>query len=194
MKTITIEKTIYNFDELSDSAKTTAINEHISDCGYASSYDWENVLNEFCKMFGIAVNNWEISTYYGYRYNIDTYNTGYIADCGGNRLAKYLVNNDSYYYRFDNKYHDIKFIAENCGLSGFCGDYDALRPVVDARDYKVKFDSFDDLMTECVEAIFSGWLRDMEYEETEEYFSEVAEINGYQFDEFGGLVSETVPF
>lgn len=187
MYTITIEKTVYNFDELTDSAKQAAICNYLANNEYVANDDWRGVLDAFCDMFGITVKNWYIGTYGGYGYDIETYSAGNISECGGNRLARYLANNDSYYYRFDNKYHDIKFIAENCGLTGFCGDYNALRPVVDARDYKVKFNSFDDLMSECVEAIFSGWLRDMEYEETEEYFSELANINGWTFDEFGNI-------
>lgn len=182
MRTITIEKNIYNFSELNEIAKLNAMSKYNNPV--SCNEEWEATLNAFCYMFDIKMRDWSVGDY-DYYFDVKSYGS---INCGGYRLSKYLNNNDNYKYKYDNKYHTIDFMADNCGLTGFCGDYTVLLPIVETKNYKRKYDTHEDMFNDCLKSLFSEWRDDRCYQASEEYFAELADINEWEFDENGNII------
>lgn len=188
MRTITITKDVYTVDELSSHAFANAYSNYLSRIDYTWSSDWKNTLDAFCSRFCVKLTDYEISTYYKYSFSFETYTGSNVAQCHGIRLNKFLNNNDRYWYSYGKKFVGIEFLAEQCGLTGYCGDYQVLKPIVEAKQYKRIFNSYEELIEACIDNLFKGWLEDMEYEESEECFKEMCEANDWEFDEDGDAV------
>ena len=120
------------------------------------------------------------------------------------RLARYIWNNyaehiqkGKYYstpgkyidgkYFYKHRYSKATFEMDNCPLTGFCADYDILQPVVDCLEYKRFYIDVDDLLKDCLTAFFNTWDAEIEYQNSFEYFAEMAEINDYDFLENGDI-------
>ena len=187
MRIATYTKALYTFDELSEEAKQHAIEKEIENCGYAYNDDYRNTLNAFCDLFGVKIGIWEIGTYGGYSFSVSDYGRGNIAECENYRLSKYLTNNNLYLYKWDKKYHDLKFFTEHCGLTGYCADYIILLPMLECQQYKRIFSSYEEMIDCCLDEFFCAWLEDMKYQETPEYFAELAAANDWEFDEGGNI-------
>ena len=201
MRTETIK--IYKFSELSDAAQRRAWEtgpDFSGDC----SDEFRATLEAFEKIFDIGV----------YRWNVDDYSHDFAYVTAGGateapegdplRLARYIWNNYADYISrgryystpgrwIDGKYHykfrhsNATFEIDNCPLTGVCYDMDILQPVLDCLHYKRFFESYNDLMDECLSAFFGAWSADIEYHASLEYFAEMCEINGYEFTEMGEM-------
>lgn len=186
-----IETTIYSFSELSDSAKQRAMDEFYS-AGWEPAWSYENLssLKEFYKLFGNLISpglrNWSDTRFDG---NSD------VLELSGIRAMKYLWNNyhddlfkGKFYYRNGkSRYSKVQRDNTSCVLTGFCMDDDILQPIYDFLK-KPDRRTIEDLLQECVESWRIASERDEEYQQSEEYFTEEADANGWEFTEGGEMV------
>jgi hypothetical protein len=160
---------LFSFSELSDEAKEKAI-EHWRDIerDFAWAGEWQDSLDEFCKVFPIEWAEWDI--YHGISYKMICDDE--ISELSDVRLSIYLQNYD---------------IGDDCPFTGFCGDEDILEPM---RDFLKKPDDrdFESLLYECLQSWLSGMRKDYEYQLSDEYISETLEINEYDFNENGEMI------
>lgn len=192
MKEVKIK--LYRFDELEEKIQDIIIAERQYHNDFAEVYysDWEGTLEEFEKLMGIKVKNWEVSGCgYNYRveYGISAYPDGYYHDVDGEEITgkylwRYIMNNvwdDMFprkkFYLFDagydrekqrwNKQRTSKVIRrmwDDCHLTGMCYDYDILQPIAEymSKPYKEDY-TLDDLVHECLDSFFSSWQKEIEW-------------------------------
>lgn len=201
MRTYTL-KTFY-FSELSQKAQQRAY-ENDRDSVNADFYndDFRTTLEAFEEIFNISVYRWEVSSNH---YNFDFHQKdGDHADEINNplRLATFVWNNfaarikkGKYYStnvrlengRYINKhrYSKIFFEMDNCPLTGCFCDSDILTPVIDCLTYSKFYDTFDDLMTDCLNRFFKTWSDCLEYSESFDFYEGEAEANDWEYFEDG---------
>ena len=197
MPTYTIKT--YYFNELSREAQERAFARDLNaipDDIYNDEF--RATLAAFEKIFDISVYRWDVSSN---SYLFDFQQTG-----NGNadeirdplRLAAYVWNNyakyikKGKYYSTPIKYIDGKptykyrhsrvlFEMDNCPLTGVCFDNDILAPVLDCLEYKRFFDTYDDLMTDCLNRFFETWRDALSYSESFEFYEEEALANEWEY-------------
>ena len=201
MKTYTIKT--YLFDELSEEAKRNAYerDRHNIDGEYYNS-DFRATLEEFEKAFNIIVKNYSVESY---RYTFDfresePTNADEITD--PLRLATFIWNNyadriqkGQFYstvgryengrYTFKNRRSKITKTWDECPLTGCCFDMDILAPVIDCLTYKTQYETFDDLITDCLNRFFETWRSCLEYSESFDFYEGEAEANEWEYYEDG---------
>ena len=158
MKTITT----YSFSELSDQAKETAISDYRSK---GSEYHWQDEnrhsLSAFCALFGVKVTDWSIGTY-------------------GHSYIK--TDADNGHFRSWNK---AKVAAIPDFLTGYCLDCDFIEA------FKKEFERTGNALgafNDAIDAGLSAWVKDMEWQESDEYIIDCIEANEYQFLENGRMI------
>lgn len=210
MKTIEIK--VYSFNELSEDAQQTAIQNYLNE-GYEPAWDRENLESflKFCKIFNLKLKNYSLSSYMCDA-DICSENSEEINNLNGIRLLKYIWNNfknDIYKGKFYNVkvnkpvnhkrvisktykngntfngYYSAIQLNYCCPLTGYCMDDSILKPIFDFMQKPCKYTTFLDLMEECKENWLSAVKSDYEYQESKEYISDFFEANEYQFLENG---------
>lgn len=119
----------------------------------------------------------------------------------GVRLLKYLVNNywndlylpKTYWSRnYKKKRKSRVFVSDDCVLTGYCIDYEILKPIYDflkAPDETTLYE----LMDKCLDGFFKACRDDMEYQFSEETFAESCEANDYEFLSDGTMFNLLYP-
>ena len=194
---------IYKFSELSDAAQRRAW-ETGPDFSGDHSDELRETLEAFEKIFDISVYRWNVNDY-SHDFAYVTVGRATEAPEGDPlRLTRYIWNNyadyisrgryystpgrwinGKYHYKF--RHSNATFEMDNCPLTGVCYDMDILQPVLDCLHYKRFFESYNELMEECLSAFFRVWSAEIEYHASLEYFAEMCEINGYEFTETGEM-------
>jgi len=187
----------YSINELSEEAKGHAYNKWLEYAEYFHHMEARGTLNQFCQIFDVVLENWSVDTCnYSYRCSINNYD---IEGISGIRLTTYIWNNYAKYitkgkYYSNNKVVDGKYISksryskilvsfDSCLLSGWCFDYDILKPVIECLEYKRIFNSFEGLVKSCLDNFFKAYSSDMEYNTSMECFFEHA--GGNEYDIYG---------
>lgn len=196
---------IYQFDELSESAKEKAINNHREFIANDRNWNNENVdtLNAFEKIFPIKIKSWE----YGYKNYVSwTFCLEEdIENLTGWRLVRYLWSNyktnifkGKYYstqgtYNENGKYcyksrHSRINLDNCCVLTGYYMDDIILK---DIYEYMKKPDEriFYDLLNDCLYNWVYACRDEYEYQMSDEAIIESIKANEYEFDENGNLES-----
>lgn len=191
---------LYKFDELSEESQQVAIdNWRNSNYEVAWQSEWEDSLNKFCDIFPIKWDSWDIYQRINYRIQCDDE----IRELSGIRLLKYIINNywddifKGKYYSTDGqwingKYHYKKRYSKcqfefDCPLTGFCGDYDILQPILDFLKNPQDNITFEDLLSDCLASWRIAVKNDYESQQSDEYIKECLEINEYEFTEDGEI-------
>ena len=158
MKTITT----YSFSELSESAKSRALDDYRSK-GF--EYHWQDEnrdsLNAFCALCGVKVTDWSIGTW-------------------GHSYIK--TDADNGHFRGWNK-AKVNAIPEF--LTGYCLDCAFI------ETFKRQFERTGNVLSafnDAINAGLSAWNKDMEWQESDEYIIEHIEANEYQFLENGRMI------
>lgn len=157
MKTVTIN--VYNVNELNESAKERAHYDYLSN-GFEHHWIDESIesVKTFCELFNVNITRYELTTY-GYSY-IDTD----------------VVNNNFRGFKLSD------CLQDEYSLTGYCLDYGLLKTFNDT--FKQTGDAkqaFNAAIKQAVKDIVS----DMKYQESLEYFCEMAEANNWQYLENG---------
>jgi hypothetical protein len=74
-----------------------------------------------------------------------------------------------------------------CVLTGVCYDDDMLNPIYEFLQQPKENICFEELLTECFEAIRKTIENEIEYQESDEAISETIEANEYEFTEEGNI-------
>lgn len=197
MKTYTIKT--YYFNELSEEAKRSAYErDRSSISGDIWNDEFCATLEAFENTFDISVHKWEVySSYYTFDFRM-SYSRGVAEIDNPLRLAAYVWNNyakyikKGKYYSTPIKYTDgkptykhrhsrVMFEMDNCPLTGVFCDNDILQPIIDCLEYKRFFNTYDDLMTDCLNHFFKTWRDALEYSESEEFYEEEALANEWEY-------------
>lgn len=199
----TIEVNIYEFSELSDKAKSNAKYNHDIHYGYDGS-DNEDTCTVFEKHFPVHVKTFEYGGCHPY-VKWEFTESEEIASLKGFRLATYLWNNyktslyHGKYYgktrrdsqgKFVHKKRYSKIILDNyCVLTGYYMDDEMMEPIYKFMGTPDPNTTFADLMDECMQAWIWACSRAWDEENSEEYFADLCDANGYMFYEDGRIVS-----
>lgn len=187
MKTITKTINVYEFSELSDKAKQKAIYDFYQDVDFAWVDENNDTLKRFCDVFDCRIK----------RDGLQLRKDNTVSDMSGIRLLKYLHNN---YYNdlFKPKYlGHVKNKAKyskcqrdtSCVLTGYYMDEDMLQPIYDFMKKSDENTTFQDLIDRCLDAFNRAVEQDAEYQQSEEYFEDMCEANGYTFDVNGKMIN-----
>lgn len=156
----TIELGLYKFDELSESAKQSAISDYRN---RGSEYHWidESLdsIKAFCNHFGVTLGDYEISPY----------SYSHIKTNAQNHHFRGMKLKD-----FDREYMP----------TGYCVDCDLWVTFYDT--FKQKGDLLG-AFNAAIDAGLKAIINDMEYQDSKEYISEHLIINEYDFLESGKL-------
>lgn len=196
MRKETVEYKVYKFNELSQEAQKTAL-ENYRSRGF--EYFWasenEDTLKAFKEVFPVTVIDWE----YGYRNYINFEMTcdGDIADLAGIRLLKYLYNNygdvlfkRKYIGHLENREKFTPVYSRcqkenSCVLTGYCIDDNILDPIYNFLKNPTNNITFEDLMGDCLNSWVKACDEDYQYQLSDEAIAEHFEANDYEFLENG---------
>lgn len=169
----------------------------------AWSSDWQNSLSEFEKMTDTNVRGWQVD-YCSYRFGsirykqdgpvLGDYDNGYYAyELKGKYLFRYLnkyilpyIEKKKTYrgkYRYDEqgnclgakkRISRIISVIDCYALTGYCGDYCLLKPILDyCKEWpKHPEKTWEDLLNECYDGFFEDWHNDYRYSASDEYVEE----------------------
>lgn len=184
---------LYRFDELEEKIQDIIIAERQCHNDFAEVYysDWEGTLEEFEKLMGIKVKNWEVSGC-GYDYRVQFHRYTYIPDgymheidgddIKGKYLWRYLMENVWDDINPRKVYHTKEWDREksdyakkrtsrilhqrwqDCPLTGMCYGYDILEPIAEymSKPYEEDY-TLDDLIHDCLDRFFSAWQKEIEW-------------------------------
>jgi hypothetical protein len=189
MRTITVEKTIYKFNELSDKAKEYAISEYDHDYDwFDSTYEW---YVEKAEEIGYCTSAKEMQF------------SGFWSQGDGASIAgTFNVENWLKLNKLGNKYRALLMAAKEYDLevhirqSGnyvhsrtLCANYDTY--YLDDKPYKQLVEVASQMLDQAItlsDDMYETLEKEYEYITSEEYFSELADANDYEFTEDGELV------
>lgn len=178
MRTETITKTIYKFDELPKSAQETVIENWRCNDHFHGGDEWQDSLKGFQEYFPVTVIDWEVSfcshSYISFRIN-NYYSFDNYEDLKSIRLWKYINNNW------------LDLLDGNCPFTGVCFDENLLDAIRNFHKNPNLDMTFDDLMQLCLDDWVEGYKKDMEYWYTAESIKEDIEGNEHEFYENGSL-------
>lgn len=208
MKTVITE--VFTFDELSETAKNKAIENHRYKNCYASHY-FDEIIDSAKKVIEI----FNLKT--GREYS--DIRTGHIDDAilqlKGVRLFKYIINNygndlftPKYIKCIDKEFRCKLFICKvntgrdgnkytlvysktkrdnSCVLTGCCYDEDILKPIYNFLKKPKENTTFEDLMNEIGDAISKTVSDTEDWINSDEFIAENLESNSYEFTEDGNI-------
>ena len=206
----TIEVKLFSFDELSEDAKQTAIQDYLSG---EREYFWadENTksIEAFFDLFPIRLKN---SRWNNIRWEFTE--SEEIENLSGIRLLKYLINNygndlfkPKYIKSLDgerikhnrlkrkeakntgnawNCYYSAIQKDTSCVFTGYCADDEILQPIYDFIKNPDNT-SFIELMESCITAFEKYLQREEEYFNSEEFAIKEIIANDYEFEESGKM-------
>jgi len=189
MRTYEIE--VYTFPELSDRAKERAMSDYGSH-EPAWVEENNNSLEEFYELFyDLIRQEGRYLTDHSFRAG------GYVEEVlslSGFRLMKYLWNNyrrslyKGKWYGKGKAQRRSNVQLDNSGiLTGYWADDAVLSPIYEFMS-KPDGRTFEDLLTECVESWRIAVEREYEWQQSEEYFNDIAEANRWEFTEYGQMI------
>lgn len=155
---------VYGFNELSEDAQKKAWENYISSRHF--EYHWVDdgiqSLQKFADAFGARITN----------YQIDTYGSSFIH-----------TNADRDTFRGISFKKAVELIADN--TNGYCV-YETMKDkfINSMKDHGDMKNSF----LEAIEAGLKDIKNDMEYQESFEYFKDMAQVNEYEFYDNGSLI------
>lgn len=156
----TVETSVYKFEELSDAAKSEAI-ENYRTTNEDLGRHWQDENFESIKavldFFDVEITNYSIDyssaagSYVSWSLNLD-YDEE-IKNLSGARLFKYIQNNyigrvpGAYGHIFDGKPDEGR-----CIFTGYCADHSVIEPVINFLERPTKNISFEDLIDDIIYA------------------------------------------
>jgi len=187
----TVEIALYDFDELSEKVQQKVIERfREGNQDFFWQEEWEKGLEVFCNIFNIKIHSWAISYRKHINFGID-YDDDIQQLCGV-RAVSWFWNNGyqkcmkGKCFWKGNKLRKSKILLEigDCPLTGFCGDYDILKPLVDFMK-KPNSSTVYEVLESCLESWLNGIEADYESTLEDEYIIE--RLSEYEFTEKGEI-------
>ena len=182
--------------ELSEKAFNKSYNKWLESFDYLWDKENRRTLDVFEDWFNVNVYQWEYDTInYNYRFQLECADE--LEELSGIRLYKYLVN--TYWnYLFKKKIYYNRnglkkrtsniFYNHECVMTGYIMDDVILKPIYDFLQ-RPDNSTYYELIDRCLNAFFSACSEDMENMESERYFKEECNANGWEFLENGEMFS-----
>ena len=209
----TIEQQIFTIAELSETAKKKAHSNYQEHQEFYWGEDWMKVIKTGLEEFNCTIGNWEVDYSCANRSHVPfTVQSDFVEEISGWRLRTWLINNFSdtiypkkYYGKLVNTFKDgtpipvskehraglrhvkrySKVLAgDECNITGFCGDYDFMKPILEFIK-KPDTSTFKDLIEEAIHNTLKGMEQEYDNTQSMEYFEEEAEANDMEFYEDG---------
>lgn len=202
MRTIINTIEIYKFNELSDDAKNTVIENYrqYDDFHNIQGSEYIDSLNKFADITGITINNYSLGAYShnyvswsydGYCYN---HEFDYLTDLKGLRLRTWLINNWLYYFtnkkylhintlgskKYISGYSKIQ-VSHDCPLTGCYYDHSIIDPILKFIHSPNQDLTLEDLINDCFNKFCNDYQLEHEHTYSEEYITEMIECNDYDF-------------
>lgn len=200
-KTAMVEKTVYDFDELSQTAKENAISK------YAANHEWwDSVYDDFVQILDIL--GFEVTEHNNGRvyYNIEFsgfYNQGsYAAFSGYYYFRKEMTKKIKDYAPKDKELHriakELSLMQKKCFYSlsakfrysdyyGYSADMEDSRRQYGWVDNDEPEKHFREILKDLSNWLYEKLKEEYEYLTSEESFKESADANGWTFDERGNI-------
>lgn len=210
MRTQTIE--LYTFDELSPEAQQSALdNWRHTRSDYDWCDEWRDSAKAFADAVGARIKDYSVSSWGPVYCSIEWDNSDwwYLDDdpadtMTGLRLRTWIINNwlpnfwkGKYYscgerwengkYRYKSRHSRITGGYKDCPLTGYCADYDLIKPLLDFVAKPDNHMALRELLQECFDDWAIAWQQDMEAQDSDDYIRETIEANGYEFLENGDM-------
>lgn len=174
----TIETTLYQFDELSESAKESARDWYRGDGdAWIWASDWIASAQAFERIAPIKIRGWDIDRA---EVSIEWSEDSDIAELSGLRAWKWLENNNWFKWAKDNK-------AGACTMTGYCGDCPFGDAIAAYADKPLGVPDLEQIFYEACQAWVYAARDDMEYCNSDESVDEHIRINEYEFTESGDV-------
>jgi hypothetical protein len=197
---------LYKFSELSEQAQEKAINDYRYE---DNDYFWhrENLesLKEFERLFPVKITSWAYGGSWDRNNHINfvVCLDNEILEMDGLRLHRWFINN-YWSYVFEPKQYWICNGHHNCAglnaksrksrisyelasLTGYCLDYDLLKPLADFMEKPDKYSTLEDIFRDCLDSWLKACVADVDYQNSDEYVAEYLVANEYDFDVNGKL-------
>jgi hypothetical protein len=154
-------RTIYTFSELpTERAKERARDWWRSNLDFSWGDESLESIKTFCAHFGVTLEEWSAGPHAPYSFKTNAENKHF----RGRKLKDFNRDNMP---------------------TGYCLDCDLWMTFYD--DFKRTGNALE-AFDAALHAGFKSWRADMEYQMEDEHIDEVLGINGYEFDEDGGIV------
>ncbi len=192
----TIEKTIYKFSELSESAKEKAIADAQNANGYAWSHEAKSSIKKLAEHFGGKVLDWQID-YFDCSPSSMEFRMPDLQDDFLNYESDGTPEHDAQWKEWAKKVIENKLAAlgsfnpetlkgkGDCVLTGYCADEDAI------DGFRIAFNEGELNLEKLMQAAFESWLEACQADCADYYseaqFSEHCDSNEYEFYENGEL-------
>lgn len=214
MRTITITKTICQFEELTEKAKEKAVDNTIRSYGWSEteflSDDYRATLEMLERTLHIKISPWEVDGQYRYNYKFrftdyrwDSWTCDYEDD--PKFLVRYL-NNEILPF-IQGKYYGKCYADENgnyihkkryskitnetsCLLTGTYTDRAFDEAVKNAYEFVRKGYTIREFVNEILDEFFTSWGRDLDYATTYEFAMDTIDSLGLEFYENGEIYGE----
>lgn len=191
---------LYSFEELSEEAQKKVMDRERM--GVAQLHDEFVADGYFGTMEKFAeITKTEFHTNYGVFVKCkdeycdqETLEGKYLFRYVANEIIPYITRGK--YFSMPGKYVNGKYeyksrrsrvlssVGDDCPLTGMCYDYDILKPLVDYYHNwaRPEYDgyTFEDLMQDCYDAIYSTYEKDVEYGSSDDFVRE--ELEGPNYD------------
>ena len=185
----TIEIKIYEYEELSNTAKEAALNYFRENEPYHWAEDVIASINSVVKHFDFELTNWNFDWTNANRSSF-TLKEGSFSDADydlqGAELKQHLIDAQylDYKCQFDQEWK--KLLEENCPLTGVCFD-DGLLDNIKEFIKNPESITMEELLTKAIKKALEDAQTDYEHQGTEEYLKEHFQANDYHFLENGEL-------
>ena len=199
MRTETITRELYKFEELSEAAKERARDWYREVHEYGWAEENRESLDAFCKDFPVKATHWR---YDAWNYEIVERITcdDEISELTGARLAAYIWNNyrstitTRKEYKKGGCYHPgvkvrksrIVLVENSCPFTGYCADESLLEPIRAFLKAPNNRQTFGDLLADCLTAWARDARDDCAYQISDECVDESILANEYEFTADGG--------
>jgi len=178
----TVEISVYQFNELSESAKEKAIENHRIYDEYSWSQEVLESVKEGLEHFGASLSNYSIDWN---NINCSCWKVNFPeqSELSGVRLWKYLQNQGllTYWNKYQKK--TDKLLSGNCPFTGVCFDEDFLDNIRQFVKKPNKHTTFKELLEDAVYNCFNAGCKDFEYQQSDEAITET--LSEYEFTEDG---------
>lgn len=194
MRTETIIKTYYQFDELTPDAQQKA-SEKLWDINV--DYEWWDFILEDAKNIGLQIDEFDLERQDGH--DISGKITDYTLNVAERILSEHGESTETYklaeQYIKDRNDLTVKIMAEYCqndaDLLEWPGCLKDWETIIDYDPEEIEEDEYDDLNEEFERALKEEYLsilrKEYDYLTSEEAIIETIRANEYEFDEEGNL-------
>ena len=175
----TEETKIYKFEELSEEAKERALKAWVDSIHEFFWMDeYFDSIKEGIRAFDCTLDDYNIDW-------LDTSRSSFKVNSWG--LEEFMTRDRDLGTILNEDYKNKIYSEGGCPFTGFCGDEDFLDPIRAFLKNPDKETTMEELMDDCVYSVLLAASKEAEHQTTEEYFTDHADADGFEFTEDGKM-------